>query len=201
MPAQGKSALTVVPPLIENGKLAWVVSLRQAFQSSITDKNLKYDPDKSKSKLMINTMYPRKFEFPPAVVVGNSGGDMSFTYLQDDFVEESSAEGAALYAGRLVVTISLTILAKSTVERERILDHLIIFIRHLFTDVLRGYGQTVTRDIRVGPETLIEIENEPAFEQVIDIPVYMEYRAIIDQSAFEYIRKINLTATAVDLTE
>jgi hypothetical protein len=97
------------------------------------------------------------------------------------------------------MTIQLTVVSKSTAERERILDHLIIFIRHLFTDMLRGHGQTFTRDIRVGPETLIEIENENAYEQVIDIPIYLEYQASIDQSTFEYIRKMSVTANAVNV--
>lgn len=200
MPAAGTSTLTVVPPLLENSKLAWVLALQAAFQSPITDPALVYSPNESLTKLKIYTAYPRRFEFLPFIAVSLGSGDMSFTYLSDDFVDEDAATSTVTYAGRVVMTVQLTVVAKSTVERERIIDHLIIFIRHLFTDILRGHGQTVTRDIRVGPETLVEVENEPAYEQVIDVPVYLEYMATIDQSTFQYIRNMTVTAIAENIT-
>lgn len=196
MPAEGVSTLTSIPPLLERAKLAFVVALRSAFQSSVTDKNLKYDVDQTKTKLKIYTAHPLRLEFFPAIVVSTSAGDMSMTYLMDDFVEEK--EGMVVYGGRLVFTLSLTIMTKSTLERERLVDHLIIFVRHLFRDQLHAYGLEYTRDIRIGPETLMEVENTPVYEQVIDIPVYMEYKAEIDQSAFETIRAINLDISALD---
>ena len=200
MPTAGVSTLTVVPPLLENSKLAWVLALQAAFQSAITDPALKYSPVESQTKLKIYTAYPRRFEFLPFIAVSLGSGDMSFTYLSDDFVDDDLKSSTVAYAGRVVMTVQLTVVSKSTAERERIVDHLIIFVRHILTDILRAHGQTVTRDIRVGPETLVEVENEPAYEQVIDIPVYLEYQAFIDQSTFEYIRKMSVTANAVNVT-
>jgi len=195
MPAQGVSTLTSIPPLLERGKLAFVVALRSAFQSAVTDKNLVYDPDQSKTKLKIYTAHPLRLEFFPAIVVSNSASDMSMSYLMDDFVEEK--DGNVVYAGRLIFTLSLTILTKSTLERERLVDHLIIFIRHLFRDQLHAFGIEYTRDIRIGAETLTEVDNTPVYEQTLDIPCYMEYQATIDQSAFETIRAIDLDITAL----
>lgn len=195
MPAVGQSTLTSIPPLLERGKLAFVVALRSAFQSSVTDKNLKYDPDQAKTKLKIYTAHPLRLEFFPAIVVSSSSGDMSMSYLMDDFVEESG--NRVTYAGRLIFTLSLTTMTKSTLERERLVDHLIIFVRHLFRDQMHAFGLEYTRDIRIGPETLIEVDNEPVYEQVIDIPCYMEYQASIDQSAFDTIRAIDMNITAL----
>jgi hypothetical protein len=195
MPVVGESKLTSIPPLLERAKLAFVVALRSAFQSSVTDKNLKYDPSEQSTKLKIYTAHPLRLEFFPSLVVSTGGGDMSFTYLGDDFVEEND-NNEVVFAGRLIFTMSLTILSRSTLERERILDHLIIFVRHLFRAELHRFGLEFTRDIRVGPETLTEIENTPVYEQVLDIPCYMEYEARIDQGAFDCLRIVDIDAVA-----
>lgn len=195
MYASGTSTLTAVPPLLERAKLAFVLSLRSAFSSTITDPALKYDEDQAKSKMRIYTAHPLRLEFYPAIVVSSGGGDGSFTYLMDDFVEETEKQtrGQVVFSGRVVFTIALTILTNSTLERERILDHLIIFIRHLFRDNLHAFGLEYTKDIRIGPETLTEVENKPVYEQVLEIPCYMEYEAVIDQGALDTIRRIDLS--------
>lgn len=183
---------------MEQGKLAFVVALRSAFKSSVTDKNLRYDEDQNKTKLKIYTAHPLRQEFFPAIVVSNSSGDMSMTYLEDDLTEQEPDK--VVYGGRLIFTLSLTILTRSTLERERILDHLIIFLRHLFRGKLHSFGLEYTRDMRIGGETVTEVENQPVYSQVVDIPCYMEYRAAIDQSAFDEVRAIDLNITAADVS-
>ena len=194
----GESTLKSIPPLLERAKLGFVVALRAAFQSSFTDENLRYNEDETLTKLKIYTAYPQRLEFFPSLVVSSGGGDMSVTYLSDDFVEEviDAANGRCMvvFAGRLVFTMSITIMTKSTLERERILDHLIMFVRHLFRPNLHAFGMEYTRDMRIGPETLTEVENTPVYEQAIDIPCYMEYEAKIDQGALETIRKIDIAS-------
>jgi hypothetical protein len=192
----GTSTLTSIPPLLERAKLAFVMSLRSAFASAVTDPNLKYDDVVDNSKIRIYTAHPLRMEYYPAIVVSSGSGDASFTYLQDDFVEETFGDSNLIvFAGRVTFTIAITILTNSTLERERILDHLIIFIRHLFRPNLHAFGLEYTKDIRVGPETLTEVENKPVYEQVLEIPCYMEYEAKIDQGSLDTIRNINLSVT------
>jgi hypothetical protein len=195
MYASGTSTLTSVPPLLERAKLAFVLSLRSAFASTFTDPALRYDDDQSKSKIRIYTAHPLRLEYYPAIVISTGGGDASFTYLMDDFVEEApkNERDQVVFAGRVVFTMAVTILTNSTLERERILDHLIIYVRHLFRDNLHAFGLEYTKDIRVGPETLTEVENKPVYEQVLEIPCYMEYEAAIDQGALDTIRRIDLS--------
>lgn len=199
MATTGIDSLTSIPPILERAKLAFVVAMRMAFSSSVTDKDLKYSLNEKETKLKIYTAYPKRLEFFPCLVVSASSGDMSFSYLQEDFTFENNNQ--ELYAGRVIFTISLTVFSKSTLERERLIDHLIIFIRHLAIGLTAQYGLTITKDMRIGPETLIEVENEPAYQQVIDIPVYMEYTAQIDQSLLEEIRRINLSIKDFTATE
>jgi len=189
---QGTSGLTQVPKLLEGAKLAFVLALRQAFSSAITDPNLRYSENQEETKLKIYTAHPLTMEFFPAIVISNGGGDASFRYMQEDFIDESPDNTTLTYSGLVSLTISLTILTKSTLERERILDHLIVFIRHLFRDVLHGFNLEYTRDIRVGSENIIEVENTPVYEQTMDIPCLLQYAATIDQSALDTIRKIDV---------
>lgn len=186
----GTSKLTSPPRIIERAKLAFVKGLREAFSSSIADPRLRYSEDKDVTKLKIFTAHPLVPEFFPSIVVSTAGGDASFRYLADDFTDTRVEDNELVYAGRVVLTISLTVLSNSTLEREKVMDHLIIFIRHLFRDRLHGFGLEYTRDIRIGPETLTEVENKPVYEQTMDIPCYMEFDARVDQRALDEIRSV-----------
>jgi hypothetical protein len=188
----GTSKLTKMPKLLEGAKLAFVLALREAFKSNLADVNLRYSDNPDETKLRIYTAHPLQLEFYPAIVVSVSGGDASFRYLQDDFVEESVDEAIVRFSGQMNFTISLTVLTGSTLEREKIMDHLIVFVRHLFRDVLHGYNLEYTRDMRVGSENILEVENKPVYEQTFDIPCYMEYHADIDQSTMDTIRRIDV---------
>ena len=199
LPIDGTTTATEVPKLLEGAKLAFVLALRTAFSSSLTHKDLKYDTDKTKTKIKIYTAHPLKLEFYPSLVVSVGGGDASIKYLMDDFVDEVEDIGQVNYAGQLSFTISITAMTKSTQEREKIVDHLIFFIRHIFVDIFRrtrtpkfNFDLVYTKDIRVGPENIIEVENTPIYEQTMDVPVYMEYHATVDQSSLETLRAISV---------
>ena len=194
---QGVDTLTQMPRLLEGAKLSFVLALRQAFSSSFTDPKLKYDQDPEKTKMKIYTAYPQQNEFYPCVVVSTGGGDASFRYLQDDFTSENEDSALVHYGGQMSFTISLTVLSTSTLERERIVDHLIVFVRHLFRSVLHGFNLEYTRDMRIGSETIVEVENRPLYQQTFDIPCYLEYNLDIDQRSLDTIRGINISDIAV----
>lgn len=186
-----------MPRLLEAAKLSFVLALRQAFQSSLTDDNLRYSDDQSQTKIKIYTAYPLRLEFFPAIVVSVAGGDASFRYLQEDFTEENVDTAKVSYDGQMNFTISLTVMSNSTLERERIMDHLIMYVRHLFRDVIHGFNLEYTRDLRIGSESVEEVENKPVYTQTFDIPVYMEYHAVIDQSSLDTIRRIDISQISV----
>jgi hypothetical protein len=199
LPIPGETTATEVPKLMEGAKLAFVLALRTAFSSSLAHKNLKYDADPTKTKIKIYTAHPQKLEFLPAMVVSVGGGDASIKYMMDDFVDEVEDQGLVNYAGQLSFTVSITAMSESTQEREKIIDHLIFFIRHIFIDIFRrtrtpkfNFDLVYTKDIRVGPENIIEVANKPAYEQTMDVPVYMEYHATVDQSGLETLRAISV---------
>jgi hypothetical protein len=192
----GVSTLKEVPKLLEKAKLSFVIALRRMFESSIADKDLRYSENTEETKIRIYSAYPLTLEFFPAIVVSASAGDVSFGYLQDDFIHDDVGAALVKYSGKLEFTISLTILSNSTLERERIMDHLIIFIRHVFKDLLRSYNMQFYREMRVGSESLTEVENKPVYEQTMDIPIYMEYHANIDQASLDTLRAIVVRSIA-----
>lgn len=202
MTVVGTSTLTSVPPLLERAKLGFVVALRNAFSSSMTNESLRYSQDESQTKIKIYTAHPLRLEFYPSIVISTGGGDMSVTYLVDDFIEEVENQNRSevVFAGRIVFTMSITVLSNSTLERERIIDHLIIFLRHLFRPNIHAFGIEYTKGITIGPEMLTEVENRPVYEQVVDVPCYMEYEAKIDQSALDSIRKFTIDVQAETVT-
>lgn len=199
LPIPGDTKLTQIPKILEGAKLAFVLALRQAFSSGIASENLKYNQDPAQTKLKIFTAHPIRLEFYPSLVVSTGGGDCSFKYLQDDFVGEKEDEGLVEYQGQLSFNMSITILANGTVERERIVDHLIFFVRHLFVDVFRrtrsekfNFDLVYTKDIQLGSENIYEVENKLVYEQTMTIPCYMEYNAVVDQSSMETLRAISV---------
>ena len=201
---EGSSTLTKIPKLLEGAKLAFVLGLRRAFSCSLIDKDLQYNVDPALTKIKVWTAFPLRLEFFPSLVVSCGGGDLSTKYLADDFVDESEDGNTVNFAGQLNFTISITVLSKSTLERERILDSLILIIRHLFINELRhtrspgfNFDLTYSKDIRASSEQIVEIENAPAYSQTVDVPVYLEYQASVDRSALETLRATDVSGIQV----
>lgn len=188
----GGSSGSAIPKLLEGAKLAFVMALRQAFSSSLANANLRYNQDTAQSKIRIYTAHPLTIEFFPTLVVSATSGDASIRYLGDDYVEEDIPEGKIYYAGQMRFNISITALTSSTLDRERIMDHLIFFVRHLFRDVIHGFNLEYTKDIRIGSENILEVENKPVYEQTMEVPCYMEYESIIDINQLGTIRAIDI---------
>lgn len=204
LPEEGTTTVTEVPKLLERAKLSFVLALREAFASTFTRSDLRYSQG-SDTKIKIFTAHPLTMEFLPCLVVSAAAGDVSFGYLQDDFVGETSDHNLQKYSGKVVFNIGITIYAKKTVERERLVDHIVFFTRHLFRDVFSGFDIVYTRDMTLGAENLVEVDNQPLYEQTISIPCYMEFNVSIDQSKLEEVRRVILSsvdyAEGVDLAD
>jgi hypothetical protein len=190
LPVEGITTATEVPKVLERAKLGFALALRQAFASSLTHKDLKYSTDKAKTKIKIYTAHPLTMEFFPCLVVSASSGDASVNFLQDEYIGTVEDSSIVTYGGKIIFTVSITVITNGTVERERIMDHITFFIRHLFKDVFRSFNLEYSKGITIGAENVTEVDNRPICEQTISIPCYMEWSAGIDQAQLETVRKI-----------
>lgn len=191
LPIEGVTTATEVPRILEGAKLSFVLALRQAFASTFTHPSLRYTSGADTS-IKIFTAHPLVMEFMPCIVVSAASGNASFGYLQDDFVREDPDSYSQYYSGKVTFNLALTIYTGSTLEREKIIDHLIFYIRHLFRGTFHNFNLEYTKNISVGSENVYEVDNKPVYEQTMSIECYMEYKAVVDQSQMEEIRKIIL---------
>ena len=193
----GSDSGSGIPKLLEGAKLAFILALRQAFSSSLANESLRYNADPEQTKIKIYAAHPLTMEFFPSLIVSATSGDASIRYMADDYIEEDVPAGKIYYAGQLSFNISITALTNSTLDRERIIDHLIFFVRHLFRDVIHGFNIEYTKDIRIGSENVSEVENKPVYEQTMAIPVYMEYHSTVDINQLDTIRAIDIADVQV----
>ena len=129
-----------VPSIYEKLRYNFVTLLRAAFASEITDENLRYSTDKTKRKIEIYPTYPQVLEFFPSIAVNLSSLNFSHTYLEDELQDINFSKGTYLYNGIFTVDINMTVYSKSIRERDRIVDHLILFFKHLFVNHFRELG-------------------------------------------------------------
>jgi hypothetical protein len=189
-----------VPKLVEGAKLAFVSMLRAAFSSSFTNEHLRYSEDEKRTKIKIYTAHPLRLEFAPCLIVSVAGGDCSFQYMNDDYIKQDQTKSEYYYGGKLVFNINVTIVSRHTVERERLIDHLIFFLRHIFIGGIRGFNISYGKDMRLGSENIEEVENKPVYTQTLDIPCYLEYQGVISQNLLETLRAIDVTIP-IDIPE
>lgn len=186
--------LTASPKLIERVKLGFTQVLRIAFSNVITHKDIRCSQVEKDTKLKIYHAFPNRVEFFPTLVVSVSGVNASMTYLQEDFLSED--EENIVYSGRLMMTVHLTCYTRTTLDREKIMDHTLIFVRHLFRDKMKEIGVEY-KDITLSSEAQeLDVENQVMYSQSVDIECYLEYKAQIDQSLVKTIKSIGLEITA-----
>ncbi len=192
--AEGVSSLTSIPSLVERVKLSFVQALRHSFSSNLTNKDIRYNQDESLTKIKIYTAYPLRMEFVPAIVVNVSSGDLSFNYLQDDFLTYIEDKEISIYNGKVPLTIRLSVISNGTLEREKIIDHLIFYLRHVFLGLFRRYNIYYLSNISLGDESIQEVSGRLIYEQAITIPCYVEYTAEVDMKEIETLQAITVQA-------
>jgi hypothetical protein len=164
-----------LPSIYEKLRYNFVTLLRAAFASEITDENLRYSTDKTKRKIEIYPTYPQILEFFPSIAVNLSSLNFSHTYLEDELQNIDFAQGTYLYNGIFVVDINMTVYSKSIRERDRIIDHLILFFKHLFVNHFRELGIQFRKDMRVSDESVTPITGGILYSNTITIPCSIEY--------------------------
>jgi hypothetical protein len=164
-----------LPSIYEKLRYNFVTLLRAAFASEITDVNLRYSTDKAKRKIEIYPTYPQVLEFFPSIAVHLSSVDFSHTYLEDELQNINFAEGSYLYNGIFAVDINMTVYSKSVRERDRIIDHLILFFKHLFVNHFRDIGIQFRKNMRISDESVSPITGGVLYSNTVTIPCSIEY--------------------------
>jgi hypothetical protein len=164
-----------LPSIYEKLRYNFVTLLRAAFASEITDENLRYSPDKTKRKIEIYPTYPQVLEFFPSIAVNLSSLNFSHTYLEDELQDINFSKGSYLYNGIFTVDINMTVYSKSIRERDRIVDHIILFFKHLFVNHFRELGIQFRKDMRVSDESVNPIAGGIVYSNTISIPCSIEY--------------------------
>lgn len=169
----GNQSVYRVPNLYEKIRRDLVVVLRACFASDYTDENIRFNINPNNTKIKIYNSYPKVLEFFPCIIVSIDNVNISFKYLQDDFVQENN--GIYKYNGGVEFAVKLAVYSRSVVERDRILDHLIYFLRNIIVKNIRGIGAHYSSNMSIGDESTSVINKELIFSNAISIPCYAEY--------------------------
>lgn len=162
-----------VPNLYEKIRRDLVVVLRACFASEYTDENIRYNINPNNTKIKIYNSYPKTLEFFPSIIVSIDTANVSFKYLQDDFLNDIN--GVQKYNGGVEFGVKIVIYSRSVVERDRIVDHMIYFLRNIIVKNIRGIGVHYSNNIAIGDESTNVINKELIFSNAITIPCYSEY--------------------------
>jgi hypothetical protein len=181
-----------LPSIYEKLRYNFVTLLRAAFASNITDENLRYSTDKTKRKIEIYPTYPQTLEFFPSIAVNLSSLNFSHTYLEDELQDINFAQGTYLYNGIFTVDINMTVYSKSIRERDRIVDHLILFFKHLFVNHFRELGIQFRKDMRISDESVNPITGGIVYSNTVSIPCSIEYEIERSIDIAGIIQQINI---------
>ena len=186
-----------IPPIYEKLRYNLVGMLRMAFASQLTDENLKYSISKTQRKIEIYPTYPNVLEFFPCIVASISSVDFSHTYLEEEIIYFNNAEGKSLYNGILSVDVNLTVYSKSARERDRIIDHIIMFFKNLFVNHFKEIGIQFRKNMRISDESVSQISGGIVFSNTITIPCSIEYEIERVPDIEELIQQINISDISI----
>jgi len=243
-------------------KILFEEALRQAFASTTTPEEYRYDPDENGPlcKIRIYRSFPRRNFNPPVIVINAEPGDASLQYLGKETVKDvfrmdneevqsdtlklvplltidSVVDGGSnpyvegtnftvdkktgvftwitpkpskyyctyttfsylnnytFPAGKWVqsqvrVPVKITVYALSTTDRERIIDLIVLYVRHVFKDLFRPMAEYI--DMRIGGETETTWDNQIVYTNTLTVDCWSAYAHFIDLSTFDLIKNIDI---------
>lgn len=109
------------------------------------------------------------------------------------FVTYNTGQNRLIASGRFVqsplnVNIIITVYARSQMDRERIFDLLVLYIRHIFKASISKY--IVYSGEQISGERVAMYDNQPIYENSITIPCVTHYSHYIDNSVDALINSI-----------
>lgn len=179
-------------------KKAFVRVLRVVFADSSIPAEYRYDSDKTKRQIWIYRAFPKRITSLPALIIESETADVSIKQLGQEIVEQELSDDrktllANIYGGVVWMPIKITVLAKTTTDRELLLDIVSGYIRYAarplfarnkieYLDISAGE----TGDEAFGP-------TERMFIGTIEVKCQTEFKQRIDMTVYNSIQKIDLT--------
>jgi len=189
----GIPSATGIPQVYETCKNDFVVVLRQCFSSNLTDENLRFDADKSKTKIAIYKGYPEVIEFYPSIFVAVDSIGLDFKFVSDDYTG-GKADGTEDYFTMPVsFNVNLSVFSRSQLERERIVDHLIFYLRHLFLGEFRRKYFFYSKNLSGSNETMADGNGVPIYSIRFVIPCYSEYFSKVTYNEVNRLTGVNVS--------
>jgi len=187
-------------------KMAFVKVLRTVFADDSMPAEYHYDSDRKKRQLHIFRAFPKKITGLPCIIVETELADVSIKQLGEEIVAQDVDENdprkvvARIYGGVVWIPVKITIMAKSTTDRE------------ILTDIASGYIRFAARplmaknrieylDIRAG-----EAGDEPLtdtkrmFIGSIEVQCQTEFKSKIDMGIYARIQKIDISGIKFDVS-
>ena len=177
-------------------KLAFVRVLRAAFAHECTPEEYRYNTDTNKSHIAIYRAFPKKSPKYPALLVQTAGGEAGPTSLGNEEVYErfdldTDELLGKVVAGQLWLPTSITILAETTTDREKLTDLVTIYMRYVFMGFFQREQLSYLR-VDAGEDGEEVIGARRIFKGKVSTRVQVEFDQFIDQSLFDLIETISL---------
>lgn len=170
------------------------------YKTSLTDP---YQPDDN-SGVFIYDAWPWKRIGYPAIIVTLGAADPLLRTIggehQSD-IQDSGYVGqdgltyfnniGEVFGGGVQTTVKIDVLARSAIERSRVMDWLVLYIRHFFTDTFSQQGVSIA-DMSHAGETMQLVGNEPVYSDALAVTVYSEFQRTIFNGVFGTIDAVSL---------
>ena len=132
----------------ERAKIALIRVLELAFQ---TNMQFKWDQDPDKSRIRIYKQWPKTDVKLPSVIITAAPGDPLMRTIGQDVRRQITSPvmmdgitrqvvSATQYGGSFQPSLNIEVASNDTMERDRIIDWISMYIRWFFWDKFRDFG-------------------------------------------------------------
>lgn len=177
---------------------AFITALRVAFEHPATPEKYRYSRDINLSQVDIRSDYPQRISKLPIIVVTLGGGDMSMTYVGDEFMKETSVEvdgiKGYLYGGFLKIGVNIDILAGTKRDIEHLSDIVGVYVRYLFKKKFLEKNIAyvdITNGGITSEEGSVEGPNKVVHRNTITIECQTEFTHYLDKDLYDTIQNID----------
>lgn len=178
-------------------KLAFVSVLQTVFADNSIPAEYHYDQDETKRKLWIFRAFPKRITGLPCLIIESETADVSIKQLGQEIVAQDLSDDrktvlANIYGGVVWLPIKITVMAKTTTDRELLLDICSGYIRYAARSLF-AKNRIEYLDISAGETGDEEFGNDRVFYGEIKVRCQTEFKQRIDMTIYDKIQKIDLT--------
>lgn len=177
---------------------AFITALRVAFEHPATPEKYRYSRNINESQCDIRSDYPQRITKLPIIVVTLGGGDLSMTYLGDEFMQETTIEEDGLkgylYGGMFDITVNIEVWAGTKRDIEHLSDIVGVYVRYLFRKKFfeKNIAYTSMRNSGItSEEGNVEGPNKVIFKNSIEVSVKTEFTHYLDKELYDTIQDLD----------